>query len=206
MWRWVRGFVAANWLSLRVIATFLGLIVFFFFLLTWEPIVSRVDAGAGLARLAAWMSFGILKVVGLVLGFDIFRMGTIMGSGSFEVDVSPACSGAVPTTIYLSAVFAYPAGWRAKLIGAGLGIVTIHLVNLLRVSALFLIGLYYRQIFHETHVYVCPGPRRLHRRRGLGLLGLAFRAPEHAVIERVWLAGDDGVGERRGRGRGSGRD
>lgn len=154
MWGWIKSLVAANWLALRVITTFLLLIVGFFFLLTWEPIVSRVDLGAGLARIAAWMSFGILKGIGFVFGFEIFRMGTIMGSGAFEVDVSPACSGAVPTTIYLSAVFAYPAQWRSKWIGAVLGIVTIHLVNLVRVSTLFLVGLYYRQIFHETHVYV----------------------------------------------------
>ena len=42
-------------------------------------------------------------------------MGTIMGSGNFEVDVAPACSGAVPTSIYLAAVLAYPTTWRAKL-------------------------------------------------------------------------------------------
>ena len=60
----------------------------------------------------------------------------------------------MPTTIYLSAVLAYPATWRAKLIGALLGIATIHFINVFRVSALFLIGLYYRQLFHETHVYV----------------------------------------------------
>jgi exosortase/archaeosortase family protein len=147
-------FLRDNWVSVRVIATFLGLIVVFFFLLTWEPIVSRVDAGAALAQLAAWMSYGILKVIGWAIGYEIFRMGTIMGSGSFEVDVSPACSGAVATTIYLSAVFAYPTSWRARWIGAALGITVIHLVNLGRVSALFLIGLYYRTIFHETHVYV----------------------------------------------------
>lgn len=154
MWGKVRNFIAANWIGLRVITTFIALIVGFFFVLTWQPIVSRVDLGAGLAQLAAWMSFGILKVVGWVVGYEIFKMGTIMGSGSFEVDVSPACSGAVPTTIYLSAVFAYPASWRSKLLGAALGIAAIHTVNLVRVSALFLIGLYYHQIFHETHVYV----------------------------------------------------
>jgi exosortase/archaeosortase family protein len=99
------------------------------------------------------MSYGILKVLGRVIGYEIFRMGTIMGSGSFEVDVSPACSGAVATTIYLSAVFAYPTSWRARWIGAALGVTIIHLVNLGRVSALFLIGLYYHTIFHETHVY-----------------------------------------------------
>jgi len=154
MWGQLKLSFRRNWVAVRVILTFLVLIVAFFFLLTWEPIVSRIDLGAAMARLAAWMSYGILKVIGMVVGYEIFKIGTIMGSGSFEVDVSPACSGAVPTTIYLSAVFAYPTTWRAKCIGAGLGIVLIHLVNLVRVSALFLIGLYFHQIFHDTHVYV----------------------------------------------------
>ena len=142
------------WISIRVIATFLFLITAFFIILTWKPIIQFVDLGAGLAKLAAWMSYGILWVLGKPIGFDIHIMGTIMGSGKFEVDVAPACSGAVPTSIYLAAVFAYPAGWKPKLIGAVIGIGVIHLVNLVRVSALFLIGLYYHQFFHDTHVYV----------------------------------------------------
>ena len=154
MWGRIKAFFRQNWVAVRVIVTFLALIVAFFFVLTWEPIVSRIDLGAAMARLAAWMSYGVLKVLGVVLGYDIFKMGTIMGSGSFEVDVSPACSGAVPTSIYLAAVFAYPTSWRARWIGAALGVGIIHLVNLVRVSALFLIGLYFHQIFHDTHVYV----------------------------------------------------
>lgn len=143
-----------HWLGIRVIGTFLTLIVVFYFVLDYGPIVDRFDIGGWLARQAAWMSFGILRGIGRVAGFDIWREGTIMGSGPFEVDVAPACSGAVPTSIYLAAVLAYPAGWRPKLIGSLLGIVAIHVVNLLRVAALFLIGLYFREIFHETHVYV----------------------------------------------------
>ena len=154
MWMRIKRFLRDNWLSVRVVLTFVGLIVGFFFLLTYEPIASRVDIGAAVARLAAWMSFGVLKVLGAVLGFDVSRMGTIMSSGSFEVDVSPACSGAVPATIYLSAVFAYPTSWRARLIGAALGLCVIHAVNIFRVVALFLIGLYWHDLFHGAHVYV----------------------------------------------------
>jgi exosortase/archaeosortase family protein len=146
--------IRRNWISIRVIGTFLTLIVGFYFVLDYGPIVDRFDIGAWLARQAAWMSFAILQGVGSVAGYDIWREGTIMGSGDFEVDVAPACSGAVPTSIYLAAVLAYPVGWRPKLIGSLLGIVAIHLVNLLRVAGLFLIGLYFREIFHETHVYV----------------------------------------------------
>jgi exosortase/archaeosortase family protein len=146
--------LAANWMMVRVIGLFVLLIVTFFSAMTYTPIVQRIDIAALMAQLAAWMSFAFLRLLGLAVGFEIFKQNTILGSGSFEVDVSPACSGAVPTMIYLAAVFAYPAKWRSKLIGAALGLAVIHTVNLIRVSSLFLIGLYFQRIFHETHVYV----------------------------------------------------
>jgi exosortase/archaeosortase family protein len=142
------------WVSARVIGTFLFLIFAFFFVLTWDPILKVIDLGAGLAQVSAWMSYGVLRGLGALRGFDVQRMGTIMSSGSFEVDVAPACSGAVPTSIYLAAVFAYPTSWRARWLGTAIGIGVIQVVNVFRVSALFLIGLYFHEIFHETHVYV----------------------------------------------------
>jgi exosortase/archaeosortase family protein len=144
----------STWLALRVIGTFLVLIMSFFFVLTYEPILQVVDIGAVLAQFSAWMSFGVLQVIGALAGFPVHKMHTIMGSGSFEVDVAPACSGAVPTSIYLAAVFAYPTSWRSRGLGALLGIVAIQLVNIVRVCALFLIGLFFHEIFHDTHVYV----------------------------------------------------
>jgi exosortase/archaeosortase family protein len=144
----------STWIAVRVIGTFLFLIMAFFFVLTWDPILKVVDIGAGLAHLSAWMSYGVLRLLGAVAGFPVHRMGTIMGSGPFEVDVAPACSGAVPTSIYLAAVFAYPTTWRARWLGTAIGIAAIQLVNIVRVSGLFLIGLYFHQIFHDTHVYV----------------------------------------------------
>jgi len=142
------------WLAARVIGTFVVLITVFFIILSWEPILAVFDIGAGLAQLAAWMSFGVLKVIGALGGFPVHRMHTIMGSGSFEVDVAPACSGAVPTSIYLAAVLAYPTSWRARGLGTLIGIVVIQLVNVVRVTALFLVGLFFQEIFHDTHVYV----------------------------------------------------
>ncbi len=143
------------WVSVRVIGTFLFLIVAFFFVLTWDPIIkSGFDLGAGLAHLSAWMSYGVLKVIGALGGFPVHKEGTIMGSGNFEVDVAPACSGAVPTSIYMAAVFAYPTSWRARWLGTAIGIGVIQLVNVVRVCALFFIGLYFHEIFHEAHVYV----------------------------------------------------
>jgi len=42
----------------------------------------------------------------------------------------------------------------ARLIGSALGILAIFVINLGRVVGLFLIGLFYPEIFHDTHVYV----------------------------------------------------
>lgn len=142
------------WITVRVVGTFIVLITVLFSLLTYEPIVQRVDVAWMLAQMSAWISGALLKVVGLLVGFPVRINGTNLASGGFMVDVSPACSGAVPTMIYLSAVFAYPTSLRAKLIGAGIGLAIINGANLIRVVALFLVGLFANAYFHETHVYV----------------------------------------------------
>lgn len=150
----VRAALVSHWLTIRVVATFVILITLFFSLLTYTPIVKRVDVAAVLAQISAHVSWMFLRGLGVVFGFPVTLDGTNLTSGGFAVEVSPACSGAVPSMIYLAAVFAYPASWRAKLTGAGLGVAVIHGVNLLRVVALFLIGLFYNEYFHDTHVYV----------------------------------------------------
>ncbi len=150
----IRQMIVANWVGIRVVSLFVLLIVVFFTMLTYTPIVERIDLASGLARVSAFLSWLFLDGVGHFLGFDVSRNGTILGSGQFEVDVSPACSGAVPSMIYLSAVLAYPASARAKVIGSVLGLLVINGLNLIRVVALFLIGIYYAQLFHDTHVYI----------------------------------------------------
>jgi exosortase/archaeosortase family protein len=148
------AYVRSSWLTIRVVGTFVMLIALFFSLLTYTPIVKRVDVAALLAQVSAWLSWLFLRGVGGIVGFPVDLNGTNLASGDFVVDVSPACSGAVPSMIYLSAVLAYPASLRAKAIGAALGIGVIHGVNLVRVVALFMIGLFANNYFHDTHVYV----------------------------------------------------
>lgn len=148
------AFLSSQWLIIRVVGTFILLIALFFGLLTYNPIVQRVDIAWMLAQLSAWLSGALLYVIGMIFDFPVRIDGTNLASGEFIVDVSPACSGAVPSMIYLAAVFAFPTSWRSKLIGAGLGVSIIHGVNLLRVVALFIIGLFFNEYFHETHVYV----------------------------------------------------
>lgn len=148
------SYLRAAWPTIRVVATFVGLIVVFFGTLTYAPIVERFDIAWLLAKSAANLSWVLLQGVGFVGDFSVKLSGTNLSSGTFIVDVAPACSGAVPSMIYLAAVCAYPASWRSKLLGAVLGLAIIYGVNLIRVVALFLIGLFATQFFHETHVYI----------------------------------------------------
>ncbi len=150
----LKSFFATNWVPIRVVVSFVALITLFFTLLTWSPLVKTLDIAWTVARSIAFVSGLMLKGMGAIAGFPVLIDGTNLASGHFRVDVSPACSGVVPTMIYLSAVLAYPSSWRSKLIGAGLGVAIIHSVNLLRVVGLFLVGLFASQYFHDTHVYV----------------------------------------------------
>ncbi len=154
MLKLVTAFLRSHWLTIRVVSTFVLLIAVFFALLTYNPIVKRFDVAWMLAQVSAWFSWLLLRGVGLIVGFPVHIDGTNLASGSFIVDVSPACSGAVPSIIYLAAVFAFPTSLRSKIIGAALGVGVIHGVNLVRVVALFIIGLFFKEYFHETHVYI----------------------------------------------------
>lgn len=151
----IREYLLRSSREIRVIATFLAVIFGSFALLTYEPIVSRFDIAWGIAQVSAWISGGILIVLGKLGGFSVGIDGTNLFSGdTFRVDVAPACSGAVPTMIYMAAVVAYPATWRSRAIGALLGTGVIHGANLIRIVTLFLIGLFANEYFHDTHVYV----------------------------------------------------
>jgi exosortase/archaeosortase family protein len=54
----------------------------------------------------------------------------------------------------LSAVLAFPAPWRSRLLGVAIGMVAIQLVNLVRVVALFLTGVHFPGFFDSSHTVV----------------------------------------------------
>src|ERR1043166_7373034 len=97
MMRRLIAFVSPYWLTIRVVGTFIGLIAIFFTMLTYTPVVERIDLASILAQAIAWMSGLFLRGLSLIVGFPLQIRGTNLASGNFSVDVSPACSGAVPT-------------------------------------------------------------------------------------------------------------
>lgn len=89
-----------------------------------------------------------------LIGQDVVREGTVIRSDRFAVNIENGCNGIETMLIFLSAVVAFPATWRARLAGLGLGLVAIQAVNLVRVVALFLTGAYLPAFFDTSHTVV----------------------------------------------------
>ena len=89
-----------------------------------------------------------------LLGQQVTLEGTIIQGKRFAVNIRNGCNGVEAMLIYLAAVLAFPASWRARLLGLGLGVVAIQLVNLVRVIALYLTGVYFPKIFDASHTVI----------------------------------------------------
>ena len=100
---------------------------------------------------------GIAKVSGTtldLLGQNVEMHGTEIRNRRFAVNIENGCNGVETMIIFLAAVLAFPASWKARTVGLGLGLVAIQLVNLVRVVALFLTGVYFPRFFDNSHTVV----------------------------------------------------
>ncbi|HEX6903695.1 MAG TPA: exosortase H [Thermoanaerobaculia bacterium] len=89
-----------------------------------------------------------------LLGQNVRMDGTIIRSSRFAVNIRNGCNGVEAMLIFLAAVLAFPAPWKARLAGLALGFVAIQAVNLVRVVALFLTGAYFPKLFDTSHTVI----------------------------------------------------
>ena len=70
------------------------------------------------------------------------------------LDVEAGCNGVEASIILLAAMLAFPATWRARLVGILIGLLSIHAVNILRIVSLFYIGQWNMTAFDWAHLYI----------------------------------------------------
>ncbi len=142
----------AFWIEYRHEMVFLGIFVLLlggsFTLISVNSINDHViePFTASIAQLSG-------KILNL-LGQGIEMQETVIRSKRFAVNIRNGCNGVEAMLIFLAAVIAFPAPRRAKLIGLALGFVAIQAVNLVRVVALFLTGVYAPRLFDSSHTVV----------------------------------------------------
>lgn len=77
--------------------------------------------------------------------------GATLQTPTYAITVAPACS-AVELACYIgAAVVAFPSPWRAKASGFFLGVCLVMILNVVRVTSLFLVGAHARSAFDVTH-------------------------------------------------------
>ena len=134
--------------EVRFLAVFLLVLAASFTLLAWTPVNDHV-----VEPFTGWVA--VASGVGLQLvGQDVTRQGTMLRSPDFAVNIQNGCNGVEAMVILLAAILAFPATWKARLLGLGIGIAGIQLVNLVRVIALFLTGAYLPRFFDSSHTVV----------------------------------------------------
>jgi exosortase H (IPTLxxWG-CTERM-specific) len=89
-----------------------------------------------------------------LLGQDVRMEGTVIRNARFAVNIRNGCNGVEAMLIFLAAVLAFPASWKSRLSGLALGILAIQAVNLVRVVALFLTGVYFPRLFDTSHTVI----------------------------------------------------
>jgi len=80
---------------------------------------------------------------------DILDAAT--GSG---IEIVAGCNGVEAVLILVSAVLAFPAPWKHKLIGIGLGFLAIQALNLVRIISLFYLHEHAPVWFDWFHLYL----------------------------------------------------
>lgn len=88
------------------------------------------------------------------LGENTSMTGTIIRSPRFAVDIKNGCNGLETMFIFAAGVLAFPSPWKPKLLGLLVGMAAIQLVNLVRIVALFFTGVFFPELFEQSHTVV----------------------------------------------------
>lgn len=142
----------AGWRAYRDEIVFLVLFVVIlgggFTLLSLQPVNDHaIEPFTGIVAKASGLALD-------VIGQGVTMNGTVIRNSRFAVNIRNGCNGVETMIIFLAAVLAFPATAKSKAIGLAIGILAIQAVNLIRVVALFLTGVYFPAFFDSSHTVV----------------------------------------------------
>lgn len=89
-----------------------------------------------------------------ILGQGTSASGDLISSNQASISIKRGCDALVPIFLFCSALLAFPAKWKRKLIGLGAGVGFLLLINIVRIINLYWIKLYYPSAFDLMHLEV----------------------------------------------------
>lgn len=131
---------------LKFLLGFIGsMAVFYTF---YHSSLYRNHLEAPFLKFLASTSNGLLHL----LGHNTKASGSLIFSDAFSVDIRNGCDGLEAIAILVSGILIFPAPFRLKVPGLAWGVLTLMMLNWLRIAGLYLIGLHFSptvfEIFH----------------------------------------------------------
>jgi exosortase H (IPTLxxWG-CTERM-specific) len=135
---------------LRFLLTFVAVLLLLFVAQLTPPVQQHViiPFTGFLAQASAWIA-GLFDPSVVSQGKQLLNGRT--GAG---VIIEAGCNGVEACIILVAALAAYPAGWRAKLVGLAVGLVAVQAVNLVRIISLFYLSQWSQPVFEFAHLYL----------------------------------------------------
>ncbi len=72
----------------------------------------------------------------------------------FAVSIEAGCNGVEAAIVLVAAMLAFPASWIERLIGICTGVITVQILNVVRIATLFYLGQWSQTAFEWAHLYV----------------------------------------------------
>lgn len=72
----------------------------------------------------------------------------------FAVKIAAGCNGIEAMILLIAAIAAFPAPWRYRLLGLGVGLLSVQALNLVRIVSLFYLGIWHTPSFEWAHLYL----------------------------------------------------
>lgn len=137
----------------RFLITYSILMLVFFFLVWFKPILQIIDLDGVYTKSVVIASSKTLNMLGLPCSYR----GSIIALPPLSFDVKFGCNGLEAVMIYSFAVAAYPAHWKKKLVGIAAGFFILQAANILRILLLVYSGIYLKNLFGFIHIYIAQG-------------------------------------------------
>jgi exosortase H (IPTLxxWG-CTERM-specific) len=145
----VINFLRANRKQLRFQALFVLIFGACYLLI---GVVPRVQLGV-INPYTEFLAKAVAAIISLFGGGAVAN-GALVYSSRYSMDIAMGCDGVEASCLYLAGVLAFPASWRARLIGLAFGVPLIQVINLTRLVGLYYVGMYWPSFAEQIHDYV----------------------------------------------------
>ncbi|OGC93866.1 MAG: exosortase H [candidate division Zixibacteria bacterium RBG_16_48_11] len=99
----------------------------------------------------------VVKTTSVILdtvGYDTSVKGTVLKTPDASLNIGTGCNGLEAVIIFVSAILAFPANLKNKLVGLLLGFLGIYIINQTRVIGLFFVNSYASEHLELAHTYI----------------------------------------------------